>query len=97
MDPAGQDISVRFFARMKDVFERKEAQVSRDEAPTVGALLKRLCTSPRMERGIFTDSGALRPTVIVLVNGRNIAFLGGLEAALQEGDEIAVFPPLKGG
>jgi molybdopterin converting factor small subunit len=39
----------------------------------------------------------LRPALIVLLNGRNIAFLGGLQAVLQEGDEVAVFPPLKGG
>ena len=97
MQPVGDEITVRFFASMKDIFERKEARVSRDEAPDVGKLLKRLCTSRKMERGIFADSGGLRPAVIVLLNGRNIAFLGGLEAALHEGDEVAIFPPLKGG
>jgi molybdopterin synthase sulfur carrier subunit len=97
MDAGNQDIAVRFFASMKDMFGRKEARVSRDEAPDVGTLLKRLCTGPEMERGIFADSDNLRPAVIILLNGRNIAFLGGLDAVLQAGDEIAIFPPLKGG
>jgi MoaD family protein len=97
MDAPSQDVMVRFFASMKDVFERKEARVSHDEAPDVGTLLKRLCLNPVMERAIFADSGSLRPAVIVLLNGRNIAFLGGLGALLQEGDEVAIFPPLKGG
>ena len=97
MDAPSQDVVVRFFASMKDVFERKEARVSRDEAPDVGTLLKRVCTNLEMERAIFADSSTLRPALIVLLNGRNIAFLGGLQAVLQEGDEVAVFPPLKGG
>ena len=97
MDTVSQDITVRFFASMKDLFERSHAQVGRDQAPTVGKLLKHLCSSPQMQRGIFTDSGTLRPGVIVLVNGRSIAFLGGLEASLQAEDEVAIFPPLKGG
>ena len=97
MDARSQDITVRFFASMKDIFERKESRVSRAEAPDVGTLLKRVCTNPEMERAIFADSSTLRPALIVLLNGRNIAFLGGLQAVLQEGDEVAIFPPLKGG
>jgi molybdopterin synthase sulfur carrier subunit len=97
MDAPSQDVVVRFFASMKDVFERKEARVSRGEAPDVGTLLKRVCTKPEMERAIFADSSTLRPALIVLLNGRNIAFLGGLEAVVREGDEVAIFPPLKGG
>lgn len=97
MDAPSKDVVVRFFASMKDVFERKEARVGRGEAPDVGTLLKLVCTNPEMERAIFADSSTLRPALIVLLNGRNIAFLGGLEAVLQEGDEVAIFPPLKGG
>ena len=32
-----------------------------------------------------------------LVNGRNIAQLGGLRTALRDGDVISIFPPLAGG
>ena len=49
------------------------------------------------ERGIFADSDRLRPDLIVLLNGRNIAFLGGLAAPLEKGDVVSVFPPVKGG
>ncbi len=35
--------------------------------------------------------------LVVLVNGKHVEFLGGLDAVLHDGDEIAVFPPAAGG
>ncbi len=34
---------------------------------------------------------------VILVNGRHHVFLGGLDAPLSDGDEVAVFPPAAGG
>jgi molybdopterin synthase sulfur carrier subunit len=33
----------------------------------------------------------------IMLNGRDIGFLGGLDAVVQEGDEILVLPPAGGG
>ena len=56
-----------------------------------------MCTTRERRRGVFTDSGALQPDVLVLVNGRNIVFLEDLATPLHGGDVVAVFPPVKGG
>lgn len=39
----------------------------------------------------------LREDVIVLVNGINVRFTGGLNAKVNDGAEIAIFPPGGGG
>jgi len=35
--------------------------------------------------------------MVVMINGRHVEFLGGLDAVLHDGDEVAFFPPAAGG
>ena len=95
--PLTSDVIIRFFATVRATFGQKEAVLRTDEASTVGKALRRVCNTLERERGIFADSDRLRPDLIVLLNGRNIAFLGGLAAPLEKGDVVSVFPPVKGG
>jgi len=46
---------------------------------------------------MFTTSDTLRDFVNILKNGRNIHFLSGLNTPLEDGDVIALFPPIAGG
>jgi MoaD family protein len=46
---------------------------------------------------IFADTDTLRDFVNILRNGRNIHFLAGLDTPLEDGDTIALFPPVAGG
>ncbi len=50
-------------------------------------------------RSVLWDEGAGRPLPFVrlLVNGRDIAFLGGLATELKEDDELLMIPPAGGG
>ena len=54
---------------------------------TVGAALQ---VSP-IPPGILFPAGQLHPDIEVLVNGRNIAFLAGLDTRLDDDDRVTVF------
>ncbi|MFW9830605.1 MAG: ubiquitin-like small modifier protein 1 [Candidatus Thorarchaeota archaeon] len=46
---------------------------------------------------ILDEKGNLRRYIKILINGRGLHVLQGLETLLSDGDEIAIFPPVAGG
>ncbi|MFX1490681.1 MAG: ubiquitin-like small modifier protein 1 [Promethearchaeota archaeon] len=66
---------------------------------TVQDLLDQLCEDrgPTFCDTVFDEQGKLRRYIKILVNGRGIHVLQGLESLLSDGDVIAVFPPVSGG
>jgi sulfur-carrier protein len=46
---------------------------------------------------LVTDEGALHRFVNVYVNDEDVRFLGGLETALSDGDNVTVLPAVAGG
>lgn len=87
---------IRFFAFFRDYTGTRET--SEINCATLKELLDKLCV--RYGR-IFSErvySGELLGNdVIILVNGRHIEHLQGLETALSENDEISIFPKVAGG
>ena len=45
----------------------------------------------------LVENGALRRFVNIYVNDEDVRFLGGLEATLDDGDEVTVLPAVAGG
>jgi MoaD family protein len=65
---------------------------------TIRTLLDRLTRQyPGLDEQLFSAPGILQDLVNVLRNGRNIAFLAGLDTPLSDGDLVALFPPVAGG
>jgi molybdopterin synthase sulfur carrier subunit len=90
-------ISIKFFATFREIIGKKEMDVEYREGMTVGDLLQELCAdSEAMQKACF-ENGELRDYVKLLVNGHNIQFLKGLDTVLQDGDVVAIFPPVAGG
>jgi molybdopterin synthase sulfur carrier subunit len=89
---------VKYFAYYRDYTGRKTENVS---APsTVGDLLRSLAKKyggTLAEKLISPDGTELGVDAIVLVNGRNIAHLGFMNAPLCESDVVTVFPIVAGG
>ena len=90
-------VTVKLFATIKEAFREGEIVVPLGQAADVAHLLQSICTSPARERAVCDDDGILRKDVTVLVNGRHMRYLGGLQTKLVEGDDVRLFPPLYGG
>jgi len=99
MTESGKRISVtvKSFATLREVMDA-EVRVEFTGDATIRSLLAELTGRyVGLARRIFTSPGTLRDFVNILKNGRNIHFLAGLETPLEEGDLIALFPPVAGG
>lgn len=89
-------VTIRGYADLRHVVGDRE--VSLPEQATVRHLLDRLIAEkPAVDATLFDRDGLLYPAVNILKNGRNIVFLKGLSTLLEDGDLIAVFPPVAGG
>ena len=90
-------VQLEFHAAIQKVFGEKSTRVTQSSPLTVRRLLDVVCTSHERHEKIFDDSGRLRSDVTIFRNGRNIVFLEGLNTELNNGDKIALFPPVTGG
>lgn len=52
---------------------------------------------PQFRHTVFNEQGNLRRYIKLLINGRGIHVLQGLDTPLADGDVIAIFPPVAGG
>jgi molybdopterin synthase sulfur carrier subunit len=90
-------LKVKFFAFIRDVTGCKEADLP--DSGDVRALAEALSArfGPALREKLFTKGGELHPEIIILVNGRHVSHLGGLDAPLTTGDVVSVFPMVAGG
>ena len=90
-------VTVRTFGSFRELAEREFEIEIEDGASVVGLLEAVFQLFPDLESELFSGPGHLKEYVNVLVNGRNVEFLRGLETVLSEGDVLALFPPAEGG
>ena len=90
-------IKVKLFADLREIVGKKEINAS---AKNVGELLYYLGEKyDKLEEELFKGKGLEEKCKFlnILVNGRNIELLDGLQTKLSEEDKIAIFPPIGGG
>ena len=96
------NVSVRFFGSLRALIGKKAECVKfeDDEIVTVKKVLKRLSEiygNDFVEYVFERETGEIRSYLLLLVNGRSITVLGGLETRLIDGDVLAMLPPVGGG
>ncbi|MCK4652452.1 MAG: MoaD family protein [Methanosarcinales archaeon] len=89
-------IRVKAFARFGEVLG-KELDLELDAKSDIDGMLSVLCASRDAHDLIFDESGTIRDYVNILKGGLHIQSLGGVRTALEDGDEVAIFPPVTGG
>ena len=89
----------KLFADLAERAGDKHVTVDAAAGDTVGDALEELVSGrPELEGRVMTDDGELRSQINVLRNGTNVLVEEeGLETELEEGDELALFPPVSGG
>lgn len=85
-------VTVRVYATLIEELGKREVTLPFRQGETVADMLRR--------SGVYSlvvENGRVKSLYKVLLNGRDIEFLEGLDTKVRDGDVIDVFPPAAGG
>ncbi|GAB6266765.1 MAG: molybdopterin converting factor subunit 1 [Methanothrix sp.] len=90
-------VKVRAFAQFREILG-KEMDMNIPEGSTVLSLLRSIgASSPAFREQAFAGSGGPNDYILLMINRKRIDPLNDLSILLNEGDELAIFPPVAGG
>jgi len=92
-------VTIKFIGALRHISGKTELTVSLKEGMALKDLLSKLDEEmPQLEK-TFSDQQPNDSTsnALILVNGREISVLNGLETKLNDGDEIVFVPVVHGG
>lgn len=89
----------KLFANLAETAGDRTVEIETDDPePTVRDALEALLDRhPDLEPLVLDESGDLQDHINLLKNGSNVSFERGLDTAIDEDDELALFPPVTGG
>ncbi|MDF2961669.1 MAG: MoaD family protein [Paenibacillus sp.] len=91
-------MKVKLFANFREICLDKTVEVPSPDGSSVAQVLEDLIKLyPAMEEEVFDYERKLKPFVHVFINGKNIIHGDGLNTAVSQQDQFALFPPVAGG
>ncbi len=92
-------LNIKLIGALRHISGKAQLIINFQEIGSIKELLSKLCQElPSLER-TFTDQqlNDSRSNTLILVNGREISVLNGLQTRLNDGDEIVFVPVVHGG
>ena len=92
-------LNIKFIGALRHISGKTQLTINFQENTSLKELLSNLSQEfPSLEK-TFTDQqlNDSRSNALILVNGREISVLNGLETRLNDGDEIVFVPVVHGG
>ena len=92
-------VEVRFFTSLREITGKKVEEVQLQSSITVEELLTGFSKKygRKFMEYLYNEEGKVHSFLSILVNGKSINVLKGLDTELKEGDTIAILPPVGGG
>jgi molybdopterin synthase sulfur carrier subunit len=91
-------VSVKFYAHLQDLVNKKgRLAVELDDGATIVHLLEKLFLDAKIREHLLNKNGAMRSEITIVINGREIRFLDGMNTVLEHTDEVSFFPAVAGG
>ncbi|UCC58075.1 MAG: MoaD family protein [Candidatus Bathyarchaeum sp.] len=92
-------VEVKFFTSLREITDKKVDEVQVQDTITVEGLLTQLSEKYGREfmEYLYNEKGKVHRYLSILVNGKSVNILQGLNTELKEGDTVAILPPVGGG
>jgi molybdopterin synthase sulfur carrier subunit len=89
---------IRLYATLRQTVGQRDVDIPVEAGDTVRTVLERLLSRyPDLRPRILDEAGEPQRAVNLFLNGRMIDYLDNLNTPVQDGDELAIFPPVAGG
>ena len=90
------DITIRAFAKFREMFGADTALSVPDGSTVLDSLVLFAKTVTAAEDEIF-EAGVLKSHIVLMYNRERIDSEDAAEIAVEDGDEIVLYPPVSGG
>jgi molybdopterin synthase sulfur carrier subunit len=92
-------VTIRFVGAFRSVSGKSKLAIKFEDVTPLREAVKRILKEmPKLERALIDpDLEDPRPNTLILVNGKEISVLNGLETMLEDGDEVVFVPVIHGG
>ncbi|MEM2539552.1 MAG: MoaD/ThiS family protein [Candidatus Bathyarchaeia archaeon] len=92
-------VEVRMLGMLKKISGRDRVSLDLDEGLRLREVIERILEEINSLKDVLLDPELRdpRPNIIVLVNGKDISVLDGLDTQIKDGDEIVFIPIIHGG
>jgi len=93
------NVTIRFFGVFRSITSKTEVAIKFEDTIRLKEVIKEIVEKmPKLERTLVDpDLEDPRPNTLILVNGKEISVLNGLETMLKDGDEVVFIPVLHTG
>ena len=89
---------VKFYATLRQIVDSRTVELPLVPGGTARDLLTAATsTYPRLAPLVWTGDGGLRDYIKVFIDGREIAYLAGLDTIVPPDANVDIFPPVAGG
>lgn len=90
--------TLKLMATLRDWVGDKVLDVPFEDGRTVRDLIDAIGqVNPELKAKMVDDNGDLNGVVHILVSGRNILWLDGMDTVIEADDQVALIPPAAGG
>ena len=92
-------VQVNFFSNVRALTGEPGSTLELPEGSSVHDMLIVVAAryGDELREYLFTDEGGLHSHVVVILNGRGVGVLKGMDTALNDGDRVAILPTIGGG
>jgi len=94
------NVNVQTILYLSKIVGAREIEISVPNGCTLQGILENMVDTygDELASHLFQPKSTnLLPYLRLMVNGRDIAFLDGMNTLLKEGDEVLILPPVSGG
>ena len=91
-------LMLKFICALRQISGKTQLTVNFQEGMSIQDLVTKISQEmPRLDKTFSDQLNDSRSNSLILINGREISVLNGLETKLNDGDEIVFIPVVHGG